>query len=206
VDYATLIADKATAGSIRSWVNHNLLDVAQIVEEAEALIAQTLRVREMRVSATLALAAGESAKALPAGFLDPIALTDTTNALTLSLRGEADLERLRRYEAGVLAAGVATSYAIFDEALQFETQYDGAATLRLLYFARWTPLATSGTNFLTARYPHLLRTACLAGAHAFRNNDTRQQLELQKLATLIQKTNAESDLSYRGLAIENHVG
>ena len=58
---------------------------------------------------------------------------------------------------------------------------------------------------LIDRYPHLLRTACLAQAHAFRNNDTRAQLELQKLASLVAKTNAESDLSYRGLVVHNEI-
>jgi hypothetical protein len=205
VNYATLIADKATAGSIRSWINHSLLDVVQIVEEAEALLAQTLRVREMRASTVLALAAGDSFEPLPAGFLDPIALRDVTNQVTLRQRTESDLESLRRYDNAVLAAGTPANYAIFDEALQFETQYEAAASLRLVYFRRWPPLAAANTNFLTDRYPHLLRTACLAQAHAFRNNDTRAQLELTKLASLIQRTNAESDLSYRGLVIENSV-
>jgi hypothetical protein len=205
VNYLNLIADKATAGSIRSWINHSLLDVVQIVEEAEALLAQTLRVREMRASTMLALAAGDSTEPLPTGFLDPISLRDVSNQITLRLRHEADLENLRRYDNAVLAGGTPANYAIFDEALQFETQYDAAASLRLVYFKRWTPLAVSNTNFLTDRYPHLLRTACLAQAHAFRNNDTRAQLELTKLAGLIAKTNAESDLSYRGLVVENGV-
>jgi hypothetical protein len=205
VNYSTLIADKATAGSIRSWINHSLLDVVQIIEEAEALLAQTLRVREMRASTMLTLAAGDGFKALPAGFLDPISLRDVTNQITLRLRHEADLESLRRYDNAVLAAGTPRTYAIFDEALQFETQYDAAASLRLVYFKAWTRLAVANTNFLTDRYPHLLRSACLAQAYAFRNNDTRAQLELQKLASLIQKTNAESDLSYRGLMVENGV-
>jgi hypothetical protein len=200
-----LIADKATAGSIRSWINHSLLDVVQIVEEAEALLAQTLRVREMRASVTLALGVGESLKALPAGFLDPISLRDVTNQITLRLRAEADLENLRRYDNAVLASGMPANYAIFDEALQFDLQYDAAASLRLVHYRRWTPLAVANTNFLTDRYPHLLRTACLAQAYAFRNNDTRAQLELQKLAPLIAKTNAESDLSYRGLVVHNEI-
>jgi len=205
VNYATLIADKNTAGSIKSWINHSLVDVVQIVEEAEALLAQTLRVREMRVAATLSLAAGASSVALPAGFLDPVSLRDISNNVTLRLRGEAELEALRQYQDGALTDGTPRSFAIFSEALQFETLYDAAASLRLLYFAKWTPLSSSNTNFLTDRYPHLLRTACLAQAHTFRNNDARAQLELQKLTAYVQKTNAESDLSYRGLVADNEV-
>ena len=205
MNYATLIADKNTAGSIKSWINHSLVDVVQVVEEAEALLAQTLRVREMRVAATLSLAAGASLAALPVGFLDPVSLRDISNNVTLRLRGEAELEALRQYQGGVLTDGTPRQFAIFSEALQFETQYDAAASLRLLYFAKWTPLSVSNTTFLTDRYPHLLRTACLAQAHTFRNNDARAQLELQKLAAYVQKTNAESDLSYRGLGADNEV-
>lgn len=203
MNYATLIADKNTAGSIKSWINHSLIDVVQIVEEAEALLAQTLRLREMRTATTLSLAAGASFVALPASFLDPLSLRDITNNVTLRLRGEAELEALRQYDDGALISGTPRNFAIYSEALQFEVQYDAATSLRLLYFAKWTPLASSNTNFLTDRYPHLLRTACLAQAHTFRNNDTRAQLELQKLAAYVQKTNAESDLSYRGLVADS---
>ena len=45
MDYTTLIADKNTAGSIARWVNYGQLDVTQILEEAQLLIYQTLRVR-----------------------------------------------------------------------------------------------------------------------------------------------------------------
>jgi hypothetical protein len=47
----------------------------------------------------------------------------------------------------------------------------------------------------------MLRTACMAQAYNFRNEDEREAKELQKLAAYIQKTNAESDDSYRGLVV-----
>lgn len=206
MNYATLIADKDTAGSIKSWVNHALLDVVTIVEEAEALVAQTLRVREMRASTTLAMSIGDSTKALPTGFQDPLSLRDITNEITLDLRDPKTIEEMRGYDSAVLSTGTPENYAIFDEALQFDYSYDAAATLRLVYFKKWTALASTNTNFLTDRYPHLLRTACLAQAFSFRDNDARQQIELAKLAAYISKTNAESDLSMRGLVTLNRIG
>ena len=70
------------------------------------------------------------------------------------------------------------------------------------------PLALSNANktsFLTTRYPHVLRAACLARAYSYRNNDERAAAELQNLAAFIAKTNMESDFSYRGLEVENEV-
>jgi hypothetical protein len=207
MNYTALIADKTTDGSIRRWVNHSDVDVVTVLEEAQALIFQSLRVREMRaVFNDLAMAIGDSSKALPSGFLDPIALIDKTNTLRLRLRTEEFLSRLRQYDSGAPVSGTPQNFAIYGEALQFDLAYDAAATLSLIGFATPTPLGpTNTTNFLTNRYPHLLAAACRAQAFAFRNNDERQQLELQKLAAYIAKTNAESDLSYRGLEVSNEV-
>src|SRR5438067_13554988 len=99
MDFTSLTADKTTSGAIRRWVNHADVDADAVLEDAQALIFQTLRVREMRtVFADLAMAIGESAKALPAGFLDPIRLTDKTNNVRLRLRGEDWMEDRRRYD------------------------------------------------------------------------------------------------------------
>jgi hypothetical protein len=208
MDYTTLIADKTTDGSIRRWVNHSDVDAVTVLTEAQALIFQSLRVREMRtVFSDIAMAIGNSSTALPSGFLDPIALIDKTNNLRLRLRTEEFLSRLRQYDTTpALVTGTPQNFAIFGEALQFDLAYDAVAILSLIAFATPAPLGpTNTTNFLTNRIPHVLACACRAQAFAFRNNDERQQLELQKLAAYIAKTNAESDLSYRGLEVSNEV-
>jgi hypothetical protein len=207
MDFTSLTADKSTSGSIRRWVNHAEVDSDAILEDAQALIFQTLRIREMRAESTLALAAGNASKALPAGFLDPIALYDVTNNLKLRPRSEQWLGDARQYEGGTLIAGTPRNFTIFGEAFQFETAYDAAATLRLLSFN--APALLSGgnrTNFLTTRYPHILRAACLARAFAYRNNDERADKELTLLAAYIGKANAEADLTYRGVVAEFEIG
>lgn len=205
MNYTTLIADKDTAGSIKSWVNHSLLDVVQIVEEAEALIAQTLRAQEMTDVATFSMVDGDSTKALPTGFLDPIHLRDITNEITLKNRDVAGIEDRRRYDAGVLADGTPRNFAVYGNLFQFDCEYDAAATLRLVYFKKWTALASATTNFLTDRYPHLLRVACTAKAWEFRGNDAMETKELTKLAAIIAKTNAEQDLLLRGYVPDNEI-
>jgi hypothetical protein len=204
MSFTSLTASKTTAGSIKRWVNHSELDSEQILEEAQALLAQTLRVREMRAEfSALSMSVGDSYKALPTGFLDPIGLWDITNNFKLTLRTEETLQGYRTYTSGTLDSGTPYNYAIFDERLQFEYKYDAIATLKLIGFKKPTLLAADNlTNFLTDRYPHLLRCACVAQAYEFRNEDERAQRELTKLAALIAKTNAESDLSYRTLELD----
>lgn len=208
MDFPTLIADKTTDGSIRRWVNHADLDAVAVLEDAQALIFQTLRVREMRTVFTdLTMAIGNSSKALPDGFLDPIRLSDKTNNLRMRLRTETWIEDRREYDSSAaLLTGTPRNFAIYGEALQFELAYDAAATLHLVAFAAPAVLSlTNTTNFLTKRYPHLLRAACTARAYAFRNNDERAGAEMQNLAAFITATNMESDLTYRGVEIENEV-
>jgi hypothetical protein len=207
MNYTSLIADKDTAGSIKRWVNHATLDSVQVLEEAQALIFQNLRIRQMRAEFDdLSLSSGDSYIALPTGFLDPIVLTDVTNGWQLDLRDEADLQAQRIYDTAVLVESLPRYYAIFQERLQFECKYESAATLKLIGFKTPTLLSGSNTtNFLTDRYPHVLRVACMAMAYNFRNEDEREAKELQKLAAFIQKTNAESDLSYRGRSVSNEV-
>ena len=207
MDFTSLTADKNTSGSIRRWVNHSEVDSDAILEDAQALVFQTLRVREMRSEFTpLTLSAGDAFKALPAGFLDPIALYDLTNSVKLALRGEEWLGDKRTYENGALVSGTPRNYAIFSEALQFDRAYDAAAMLRLIGFRAPGVLSLANpANFLTTRYPHILRAACLARAFSYRNSDERAAAELQNLVAFIAKTNIESDLSYRGLEATSEV-
>lgn len=208
MNYTTLVADKTTPGSIKRFVNYSQLDAEQILEEAQALIFQTLRVREMRVEFdNIAMSPGDFYAPLPDGFLDPIALKDVTNNLDLKLRPESNIVSARTYDAGSLIESIPQRYAIYDEKLQFECAYESAATLNLVGFEKPALLSGSNTtNFLTNRLPHLLRVACLAQAYDFMSNQTKYQNNLTMLSALIDKTNAESDLSYRDVTFEVEIG
>jgi hypothetical protein len=201
MSFTSLSADKTSAGSIKRWVNYSEIDVEQIIEEAQALICQTLRVREMRHEFDpIIMSAGAASVNLPTGFLDPIALKDITNNLDLALRDEAWLARRRIYEDGDLVEGVPLNYAIYGEKLQFELKCQESTTLILVGYKAPAALSTSApTNFLTSRFPHLMRQACIAQAADMMNNDGRYQRAISILTGLIQKINEESDLSYRGL-------
>lgn len=204
LSFSTLTADKTTSGSIRRWVNYAPLDAEYVLEEAQTLLFQSLRVREMRTEFTdLSMVQGDFKKALPAGFLDIVKLYDKTNNIRLSLRDEEWLVDHRYYDSGTINQSTPSRFAIYDESFQFECAYDAAATLNLVGFKQPDLLSNNNqTNFLTTRYPQLLRVACLAQAYDFLNNDARQQANLSILAALIDKTNAESDLSYRGVEMD----
>jgi hypothetical protein len=79
--YTNLIAGKSTAGSIANWVSFDKVSAVlpTILEEAQALIYQMLRVREMRMVMRFTMTAGLSFYPLADRFLDPIGDIESMN-------------------------------------------------------------------------------------------------------------------------------
>ncbi len=288
--YTSLVAPKGTAGAIANWVGYGKLDIVTILEEAQSIIFQSLRTREMRTEYVFGVSIGQSSVALPPRFLDPISRIQDNNACRYVHKDESTVKSRRMYQpvsGGVLGNNPFTSglvnsstvavnipshglsqgsdvtfptstpavdginlsgtfpvtsiidannvvvtspagdqaqaggvngggasvtwtgnlliqtspscWAIYDEAIQFDGAFDTAVQCRLLYF-RSPPLlsATNPTNFLTNRYPRLIREATNAAAASFMKDDNEEQKAMTKLGALIDSTNAESDLMYRG--------
>jgi hypothetical protein len=96
---------------------------------------------------------------------------------------------------GRLESGTPTNVAVFDELFQFDCKADEARTLSLVYFKTPTLLsASNSTNFLTRRYPNILRVACQAGAASFMKDAEEFSAREAELLALINAANAESDL------------
>jgi len=92
------------------------------------------------------------------------------------------------------------------EALFFDCAFAQATNCNLQYFQSLPILsAANPTNFLTNRYPHLLRKACTAQAWDFLRNDTEYQKDVAALTALIEQVNAESDLLMRGATFDTYV-
>lgn len=203
-----LVGLKAVPGSIASWANYGLAPPTVVLAEAESLIYSTLRCREMLSDAqSLTLATGTATIALPDGFLDPLALFDQSNARLRYLRADA-LQARRSVDTSsnggaapfALQAGKPCAYAIFGEKLQFETAADATYFFSLIAYMRPTPLSAGNpTNFLTNRYPTLLRTACLAMAADFRKDDGDYQRTTQRLNNLIAGVAQRDELYLRGV-------
>ena len=71
-----------------------------------------------------------------------------------------------------LQQGIPFYWAIWDETIHFNFAFNQAMNCQMQYF-RSLPLlsATNLTNFLTSRYPQLMRTACVTQAADFMKDD-----------------------------------
>jgi hypothetical protein len=286
MSYTSLVASKGTTGSLANWVNYSKLDTPAVLDEAQSLLFQLLRVREMRTEWTFGMAVGAAEIALPARFLDPIgrlndiknsyqlkhviettvadarsydtslsgdfaadpftttngsslvAVESTAHGLTqgstvtiaeadpvggLDLNGtfpiititdadnyviDTDTEATSgatgggataEFTANKLIAGSPTKWGIVDEKLKFDCAFDTAAQFKLLYYRSPKPLSSTNlTNWLTVRYPKLLRVACMAAAADYMKDSAEYQKHLAALGQIVQSTAAENDLQYRG--------
>jgi hypothetical protein len=196
--YTSLIAAKSTTGSIKSWVNYDSIPSTDILTEAQAWIYETLRTREMMVSANLDLDDGASVEALPDDFLDPIALTLDGDAEPLPYVHEMLFNRTRD-EDGALPEGRPSRWTIINEQITFDAQLDEAITARFWYYEIPTALsAANETNFLTSRFPTLLRRACMAFAYEFLKRPDEFQTEMVLAAQAVASANMSADRSRRG--------
>lgn len=201
--FTTLVGLKTVSGSIKSWLNYGKVDSEGVLLEAETMIYQRLRVREMRASDTLTVGVGKASVDLPDGFLDPLKLRDITNDCKIRLKSEGKLEDLRTWTAGVLDSGDPAYYAIYDEQYQFDCRTTTAWRARALFYKQPDPLSTSNeTSFLTTRYPHILRMACLATGARFANDDEVYAREQRLLEGKIDDLNAADEQSRRGQETE----
>lgn len=287
--YTSLVAPKGTTGSLANWVNYTKLDLPTILDEAQSLLFQMLRVREMLTEWTFALAVGESEKALPERFLDPASdiylmayglkvkptfpqhVTDRrffdntlagalgadpfattagsslvqvteadhllTQGSTLTIAGATSVGGLTlngafpvvslidddtlvidagaaadatatgggaaaTYGADKLIEGCPSTCALWDEKIKFDVALDQASSARVLMYRAPALLSASNqSNWLTNRYPKLLRVACQAAAADFMKDSEEYTKCVTALQGLIQSTSAENDLQYRGASL-----
>lgn len=199
--YSDLVATKANTGSIAFLINYALVPSDQILEDAQALIYSLLRHDRMKAAANLSLALGANSVALPSDFLDPIQLLDEWGA-GITHTDERSLFRFRPLGTdGLAPQGPPSLWAQLGLTAQFDTRSEKARTLNLIYFQKPAALGPSNqSNWLTERYPHIVRAACKHFAFQHRREDTAADMEFKKLAALIDRANVESDLTLRGAA------
>lgn len=167
IDFPTLTGAKATAGSLKSWVNHDTIPTDDILAEAEAWIYQRILTKEMQTRASGTITVGGDGFALPARFVAPLKLSIHDGIEELLYQHE-QLFRMNLDEAGDLTEGTPTRWTIADDAVQFDTMADEEFDYTLYYWQALPPLSVSNpTNFLTTRYPTLLRRVCMMFAYEF---------------------------------------
>ena len=197
-DYPTLVGPKSQDGSIKNWVNRPDIPVTTILVEAEALIYETLRVREMRSMTEFSFAKGDSEKALPAGFLDPIKFTPYGWGDPLEYWHEETYDPCMD-ETGAMIVGTPSRWTIIGETAYLDVACDEAFAGRLLYYVTPAPLSVSNpTNFLTRRYPTLVRYACMNKAFEHMKDTTRATEYLRYTMAALGGVASSDDLSRRG--------
>lgn len=105
-----------------------------------------------------------------------------------------------------LVAGFPNWFGILGSRLQFDVAFN-QQTLAILQYYQSLPLlsSTNQSNFLTDRYPHLLRTACVTAAADFEMDDTEYQKGLARLQVLVQRIAVESDGMLRGMELDPEI-
>lgn len=107
------------------------------------------------------------------------------------------------YICDSLTPGTPLFFGIWNEQLKFDQAFFQTSLCRLQYFQSLPLLtANNGTNFLTNRYPQLMRVACMAQAADFMKDTEEYNKQFGRLQTMIEKISNENDMSLRGLELE----
>lgn len=110
------------------------------------------------------------------------------------------------YICDVLASGTPLYFAVTASSLIFDQAFFQTSLCRLAYYQSLPLLAPGNpTNFLTSRYPNLLRTACMAAAADFMKDSDEYQKQWGHLTAAIEKVAAENDMQYRGLELDPEI-
>jgi hypothetical protein len=198
--YSSLAGTKADPDSIAWWVNATNLPAASLITDAQAYIYGHLRTREMKATAPISVVLNDATHALPTRFLDPWLLQDRYGMRVELIPPRNLMNRWVFDDSGLLQQGRISYYAIMNEQVVFDTKSDMTQTMQMLFYQRPADLAasTNETNWLTNRYPNMIRAACLFHAFEFRQDMAMVQYWQQRTDKLIADANAEADLSQFG--------
>lgn len=200
MDYNTLIAAKTTPGSIKAWVRYTEIDPPLVLSDAQSYIYQRMRVREMRAITSGSIILGAESLVMPTDFLDPVVLQIRYPQTVIKpINEKALLIERRTYDDVGLIEGMPMHYALIGASGYFDYKSDALYTYDLIYFKSPLPLGPSNqTNFLTDRYPVILRHACVGFAAMMEKDSDEAGLSLKLADALIDDAKAQDDLSRRG--------
>lgn len=200
-DYNTLVASKATAGSIKHALNSDAIPVTTIVSDAEQEIFRRLRVREMLATTTNTMATGTDTLSLPTGYIAArsIVYTGTHAGTPLDRKQAEDVEAGYQYDsAGDRVQEKPDGFYVLPDTVQLNKTPDQAYPYRMLYWKQPDTLSTSNaSNFLTTKFPRLLRAMCMAYGNEWLKNATEREWWLRVAGEMIETLNAEADMEMR---------
>lgn len=204
MDYNTLVAGESTLGSIKYHINWSRIDSPAILDEAEKFIYARVRTREMTARTDVTISSTATSAALPTRYLDPIALGIPGYIARMRYRDpERFQQRLGWDQDGLLPEAMPSVYSVFNELIQFNSRSDAAYTGKFLFFQRPASLSGSNTtNWLTDRYPTLVRRTCLMYAAEARKDRGLYDSEQIAVLELIDQMKVEQDLNFRGMEMD----
>lgn len=204
MDYTTLIADKATDGSIKNWVNRPDMPASTIIAEAEAWLWEEggLRAREMMTNVETTIDSGSNTEALASDFLDPIRFLPHGWGAPLPYVLPSQLPDLRDADGDLFTGSEPTCWSVVGTDLTVDLQVTANFSGMLMYYARPAELSVANTtNFVTTRWPALFRHVCMAKAYNWLKDKAREQDELANAAAMIERIKQRNDLYLRGVAL-----
>lgn len=151
----------------------------------------------MTQDADFTFAINTSSTALASDFLDPIQFHPWTWEDELTYVNEGEFKPARD-ENGALYEGEPCKWTIIGTTAYVDVTCDAAFPGVLLYYGLPTALSASNeTNFLTTRYPSLLRYACMAKAYEHLKDSNRAKEYMQLTLAALGSAMATNDLYRR---------
>ena len=199
MNYTQLVAPKTTANSIAAWLNWDLAPSTDILAEAESYLYGKLRVQAMKTIASGSIVLNDLSFTMPTDYLAPISMRRIgASAGVIEVFDSQQMEERNCIDAaGNFILSVPTECQIIGDPARayFNVQSDDTYPYRLVYWARKTALSGSNlSNFLTTRYPTLLRAACLFRGFDFKKEYEAADRNEKRLQSLIYDANAEYDM------------
>jgi hypothetical protein len=180
MDWSTLTASKATAGSLANWANNSTITsgaggVADIIL-GEAVLWISERLRHWRMlsapttgtltAVTVPSPTGQDTVSIPSDLLEmyEFYLTGTYYS-KVPMKTEQEIIGAWNFDSsGNRVPSMPRGFFVNSANINFDSPPDRAYTYAYTYYQA-IPALTSGapTNWLTQRYPRLLRAACMIG-------------------------------------------
>lgn len=211
ITYQQLIGNKKTDGSIRNWLNDDRIPATTILAEAEAYIYQRLLTREMLATdTTTSVAVAQETAPLPADYQNPFFFMITGAEKQIVRRRLLD-EVIGMFEydgSGNRTRARPTWYATDESNIVFNRVTDKAYTYIHKYYRRLPALAPGNqTNFLTTKYPRLLRMVYMMYGSEWKK-DTQGRLHYASLAEKeLDEANKHADREqYMGIEMQMQIG
>lgn len=102
-----------------------------------------------------------------------------------------------------LVAGFPNWWGVWNERIYFDAAFVQQSLIKLQYYQSLALLSSSNqTNFLTNRYPQLIRVATNTAAADFMKDDGEYQKGMTRLQAIVQRISVENDMMMRGMEIE----